>query len=91
MLWANNKQTSVKSLNKQIHDITKENKQMKVTFLELQTPSTHDNLTFWGIPENSDNPGKSTLWNLWNVTFRNVLTQSDKGPWPIVAKFKHFQ
>lgn len=98
--------TSFKSFTDQMQAVTKENKLMKETILDLQTRSMRDNLIFSGIQEKSPDNPESLIKNFMtthlrlppdtvqNITFHRVHRlgkQSDNRPRPIIAKFEHFQ
>ncbi len=99
-------QTSVKALSEQMHIVTKENKLLKESILDIQTRSMRDNLVFSGIPEKTpDNPEteikefmithlKLPPATVQNITFHRAHRlgkQRNNGPRPIVAKFEHFK
>jgi len=53
---------SNKTLDSQLSQVTKENKEMKETILDLQARSMRDNLVSSGIPENMGKILKRHLW-----------------------------
>lgn len=86
--------------------VTKENKMMKETILDIQTRNMHDNLIFTVIPEQSpDNPEtlvKDFMKNqlkippdtVNKITFHRVHRlgpRSNKTSRPIIAKLEHYK
>ncbi len=97
---------SVNTLNEQMHTVSKENKLLKETVLDLQTRSMRDNLIFSGIPEQTPDDPETNIKTFMtthlnlppdtvnNITFHRVHRlgkPSTKGPRPIIAKFEHFK
>ena len=95
----------LQTLDEQIHAISKENKTLKETMLDLQTRSMRDNLIFSGIseqtPDNPENLKKNFMKTqlkippdtVQNITFHRVHRlgkPSTKGPWPNTSNKKNW-